>query len=87
MAGGSWGSRYRIVVAAMVNDGSRGQGSLTIKAVSEAAADLLDESSGEKSGCAKSVSDSSAARMDDSPSLSIGLTAARLLEVEPEKER
>ena len=78
---------YRIVVVAMVNDGSRGQGSLTIKAVSEAAADLLDESSGEKSGCAKSVSDSSAARMDDSPSLSIGLTAARLLEVEPEKER
>ena len=71
----------------MVNDGSRGQGSLTIKAVSETAADLLDESSGEKSGCAKSVSDSSAARMDDSPSLSIGLTAARLLEVEPEKER
>ena len=78
---------YRIVVVAMVNDGSRGQGSLSIKAVSEAAADLLDESSGEKSGCAKSVSDSSAARMDDSPSLSIGLTAARLLEVEPEKER
>ena len=78
---------YWIVVAAMVNDGRRGQGSLTIKAVSEAAADLLDKSSGEKSGCAKSVSDAPAARIDDSPSPSIGLTAAHLLEVEPEKER
>ena len=70
----------------MVNDGGRGQGSLTIKAVSEAAADL-NESSGEKSGSAKSVSDAPAARIDDSPSPSIGLAAARLLEVEPEKER
>jgi protein SMG6 len=77
---------YRMAVAAMVNDTGRGQGSLTIKAVSEAAADLND-SSGEKSGSAKSISDAPAARIDDSPSPSIGLAAARLLEVEPEKER
>ena len=31
---------YQMAVAAMVNDGSRGQGGLTIKAVSEAAADF-----------------------------------------------
>jgi protein SMG6 len=75
---------YRMSVAAMVNDGSRGQGSLTIKTVSEAAADL-NESFGEKSGSAKSISDAPAARIDDSPSPSIRLAAARLLEVEPEK--
>ena len=77
---------YRMAVAAMVNDGGRGQGGLTVKAVSEAAADL-NESSGEKSDSAKSISDAPAARIDDSPSPSIGLAAARLLEVEPEKER
>ena len=76
----------------MVNDDGSGQGGLTIKAVSEAAAESSDakEPSGEKpdtSGSAKSVSDAPAARIDDSPSPSIGLAAARLLEVEPEKER
>lgn len=70
----------------MVNDSGRGQGSLTIKAMSEAAADL-NEPSGEKSGSAKSISDAPAARIDDSPFPSIGLAAASLLEVEPEKER
>lgn len=35
----------------------------------------------------KSVSDAPAARIDDSPSPSIGLAAARLFDVEPEKER
>jgi protein SMG6 len=77
---------YRMAVAAMVNDGGKGQGSLTIKAVTEATADL-NESSGEKDNSAKSISDAPAARIDDSPSPSIGLAAARLLEVEPEKER
>ena len=77
---------YRMAVAAKVNDSGRGQGSLTIKAVSEAAADLND-SSGEKSRSAKSISDAPTARIDDSPSPSIGLAAARLLEVEPEKEQ
>jgi protein SMG6 len=80
---------YRMAVAAMVNDGGKGQRKLTIKAVSEAAAESSDlkESSGETSGSAKSVSDAPAARIDDSSSPSIGLAAARLLEVEPEKER
>ena len=77
---------YRMAVAAIVNDGGRGQGGLTVKAVSEAAADL-NESSEEKSDSAKSISDAPAARIDDSPSPSIGLAAARLLEVEPEKEQ
>jgi hypothetical protein len=34
-----------------------------------------------------SASEKPAARIDDSPSLSIGLAAAKLLNVEPEKER
>jgi protein SMG6 len=78
-----------MAVAAMVNDCGKVQGRLTIKAVSEAAAESSDlkESSGEKFGSAKSISDAPAARIDDSPSPSIGLAAARLLEVEPEKER
>jgi hypothetical protein len=80
---------YRMVIAAMVNDGGKGQGRLTIKAVLEAAAESSDlkESSGETSGSAKSISDAPATRIDDSSSPSIGLAAARLLEVEPEKER
>ena len=83
---------YRMAVAAMVNDDGSGQGGLTINAMSEAAAESSDanESSREKqkiSGSTKSISDAPAARIDDSPSLSIGLAAARLLEVEPEKER
>jgi protein SMG6 len=36
---------------------------------------------------AKSVSDVPAARIDDSPSPTVGIAAARLLDVEPEKER
>ena len=72
----------------MVNDGGEGQGSLTVKAVSEAAAESsdLNGSSVKNSGSARSVSDAPASRIDDSPSPSIGLAAARLLEVEPEKE-
>jgi protein SMG6 len=64
-------------------------GRLTIKAVSDAAAESSDlkEYSGEKSRSAKSITDAPAARIDDSSSPSIGLAAARLLEVEPEKER
>jgi protein SMG6 len=87
MAGGledlAW---YWMAVAAMVNDGGRGQGSLTIKAVSGVAA-VLNEFSGEKSSSAKPISDAPAARINDSPSPSIGLAVARLLEVVPEKEQ
>jgi protein SMG6 len=80
---------YQMAVVAMVNDDGSGQGGLTIKAVLEAAAESSDanEPSRDTSGSAKSVSDAPAARIDDSPSPSIGLAAARLLEVEPEKER
>ena len=64
----------------MANDGSRGQGSLTMKAVLEAAAESLDldGSSAKKSGSTKSISDAPAARIDDSPSPSIGLAAAKV---------
>ena len=80
---------YRMAVAAMVNDGGKGQGSLTVKAVSEAAAEslYLNGSSVKNSGSARSVSDAPASRINDSPSPSIRLAVARLLEVEPEKER
>ena len=76
----------------MVNNNGSVQGGLTIKVVLEAAAESSDinETSRDKqddSGSAKSVSDAPAARINDSPSPSIGLAAARLLEVEPEKER
>ena len=68
-----------MAVAAMVNDSGRGQGSLTMKVVLEAAAKSsdLDGSSTKKSGSTKSISNAPAARIDDSPSPSIGLVAAR----------
>ena len=74
----------------MVNGDTGGKGGLTIKAVSEAtAADSSEtkEKPQDTASSAKSVSDAPAARIDDSPSPSIGVAAARLLEVEPEKER
>lgn len=87
-------ARYRMAVAAMVNGGVGGQGGLTTKAVSEAAdADAMatkgiDNDTGIATpGSPESVSDAPAARIDDSPSPSIGVAAARLLDVEPEKER
>lgn len=82
---------YRMAVAAMVNGDAGGQGGLTMKAVSEAAAESSDakelSEQQKDTSSAKSVSDAPAARIDDSPSPSIGVAAARLLEVEPEKER
>jgi len=82
-------ARYRMAVAAMVNGGVGGQGGLTSHAVSEASrnsgCDIKKKSPSSSSG--KSASDSPAARIDDSPSPSIGVAAARLLDVEPEKER
>ncbi|KAF8812201.1 hypothetical protein BYT27DRAFT_7031964, partial [Phlegmacium glaucopus] len=68
-----------------------GKGGLTIKAVSEATAAEPSEKGKDAGklppGSAKSVSDAPAARIDDSPSPSIGVVAAHLLEVEPEKEQ
>ena len=84
-------ARYRIAVAAMVNGGIGGQGGLTTQAVSEASMSNEDNGkSAEKKSSTDSVRSSSdlpAARIDDSPSPSIGIAAARLLDVEPEKER
>ncbi|KAJ7489926.1 hypothetical protein B0H11DRAFT_1046908 [Mycena galericulata] len=81
-------ARYKMAVAAMVVGGSDVGVALTLDAVSAAAdpgaADLLAVPA---VLAPKSVSDAPAARIDDSPSPSIGLAAARLLDVEPEKER
>ena len=87
-------ARYRMAVAAMVT-GNMGNGlALTADAVSRAAAaaaaaaaaDDTAQTTPAVSG-SKSNSDVPAARIDESPSPSVGLAAARLLDVEPEKER
>ncbi|KDR73471.1 hypothetical protein GALMADRAFT_71996 [Galerina marginata CBS 339.88] len=86
-------ARYRMAVAAMVNGGVGGQGGLTTKAVSEADADASAKQAADGEtgiatpGSPESVSDAPAARIDDSPSPSIGVAAARLLDVGPEKEQ
>jgi protein SMG6 len=61
---------------------------LTKRKVNEkqSASSDLNGSSVKNSGSARSVSDAPTSRIDDSPSPSIGLAAAHLLEVEPEKE-
>jgi protein SMG6 len=84
-----------MAVAAMVT-GSIGTGTaLTTDVMRRAAAvlstlDPVDAAAidpAKPSAAPKSVSDAPAARIDDSPSPSVGLAAARLLDVEPEKER
>ena len=86
-------ARYRMAVAAMVM-GNIGSGTALTTAAVSAAADSSDLTNGNTSpsnivACPapESVSDAPAARIDDSPSPSVGLVAARLLDVEPEKER
>lgn len=84
-------ARYRMAVAAMVGGGPSGpanatrKASLTVKAVHDAVAD--QDGGEEKPTGENSVSDKAAARIDDSPSPSVGIAAARLLDVEPETER
>ncbi|KII88741.1 hypothetical protein PLICRDRAFT_176290 [Plicaturopsis crispa FD-325 SS-3] len=83
-------ARYRMAVAAMVTGSGSGSGALTAAAVSSssaAAAEMSEPPEVPKAPSAKSVSDAPAARIDDSPSPSVGIAAARLLDVEPEKER
>ncbi|RXW24170.1 hypothetical protein EST38_g1674 [Candolleomyces aberdarensis] len=85
-------ARYKMAVSAMVNSGMGGQGGLTTKAVTEAAEESAKVASKDTlavpaAGSAKSVSDRPAARIDDSPSPSVGIAAARAMEIEPEKER
>ncbi|KAF9466407.1 hypothetical protein BDZ94DRAFT_220383 [Collybia nuda] len=83
-------ARYRMAVAAMVGGSTSGPANaakkaLTVKAVHDAVADQNGEEA--KPTGEKSISDKAAARIDDSPSPSVGIAAARLLDVEPETER
>ncbi|KAJ7752078.1 hypothetical protein B0H16DRAFT_1887390 [Mycena metata] len=84
-------ARYKMAVAAMVVGGADSGSALTADAVSAAGTSADPKSTDLLAPPAvaapKSVSDAPAARIDDSPSPSIGLAAARLLDVEPEKER
>ena len=85
-------ARYKMAVSAMVSSGMGGQGGLTAKAVGEAAAQTGDGASpntltAPAMKADKSISNAPAARIDDSPSPSVGVAAARLWELEPEKER
>ncbi|EGN96009.1 hypothetical protein SERLA73DRAFT_112057 [Serpula lacrymans var. lacrymans S7.3] len=81
-------ARYRMAVAVMVTNNQVPGGALTTAAVSKAAEDTVDIQAPTKSQASvKSSSDRPAARIDDSPSPSVGIVAARLLDVEPEKER
>jgi len=75
------------MAVAAITAGSSGDGlALTAANVSEAAAHATDS---DKLADAdrKSVSDAPAARIDDSPSPSVGIAAARALELQPEKEQ
>ncbi|KAG5645823.1 hypothetical protein DXG03_005164 [Asterophora parasitica] len=86
-------ARYRMAVAAMVEGGARSSSvpgrQLTVKDVSDAVAtdDAADGGLKPPKISKGSTSDKPAARIDDSPSPSVGIAAARLLEVEPETER
>ena len=75
-------ARYRTAVAVMTSSLSLPASMLTLSALSKVAnADSQDPSLAETG----SASDGPAARIDDSPVSSIGLAAARLLDLEPEK--
>jgi len=79
-----------MAVAAMVGGSVRAgglSGQLTNQAVSEATSSTDQVETKKSSNSTKSLSDRPAARIDDSPSPSIGVAAARMMDVEPEKER
>lgn len=83
-------ARYRMAVAAMVTSSNLSGAALTTDAVSKAAEATSEESDSKKSKSqisVKSSSDDPVARIDDSPTPSVGIAAARLMEVGPEKER
>ncbi|KAG6333998.1 hypothetical protein ID866_5081 [Astraeus odoratus] len=83
-------ARYRMAVAAMVTNSQLSGTALTTDAVSKAAAAASEEGGSKRSRSqmsVKSSSDRPAARIDDSPTPSVGIAAARSMEVEPEKER
>ena len=84
-------ARYRMAVAAMVTSNQLSGAALTTDAVSKAnaasAVDVADPHKSKSHVSVRSSSDRPAARIDDSPTPSVGIVAARLMEVEPEKER
>lgn len=84
-------ARYRMAVAAMVTNNQLKGPALTTDAVSKAAAASADgepvTAKSKSQMSVKSSSDHPAARVGDSPSPSIGVVAARMMDVEPEKER
>ncbi|KAF8841181.1 hypothetical protein BDN67DRAFT_928908 [Paxillus ammoniavirescens] len=84
-------ARYRMAVAAMVTNSQLSGAALTTDAVSQAAAASGDNSNGKETTksqmSVRSTSDRPAARIDDSPTPSVGIVAARMMDVEPEKER
>ncbi|KAG7092251.1 hypothetical protein E1B28_008616 [Marasmius oreades] len=83
-------ARYRMMVAGMITAGNLSSAALktsetAVNAVKKELADgqlVIPTDTG-----AKSVSNAPAARIDDSPSPSVGIAAARALEIEPEVER
>ncbi|KAF8448043.1 hypothetical protein L210DRAFT_3441767 [Boletus edulis BED1] len=84
-------ARYRMAVAAMVTSNQLSGSALTVDAVSQANAASADNASdAQKSKSQISVKSSSyrpAAHVDNSPTPSVGIVAARMMQVEPEKER
>lgn len=84
-------ARYRMAVAAMVTSSNLSGAALTTDAVSKAAEATAEESASKKSKSQISVKSSSSdgpvPRIDDSPTPSVGIAAARMMEVGPEKER
>ncbi|KAF9232140.1 hypothetical protein BU15DRAFT_81571 [Melanogaster broomeanus] len=84
-------ARYRMAVAAMVTNSQLSGAALTVDAVSQAAAvsgdDGTDKEKSKSQMSVRSTSDRPAPRIDDSPTPSVGIIAARMMEVEPEKER
>ncbi|KAI6038993.1 hypothetical protein EDC04DRAFT_2868129 [Pisolithus marmoratus] len=83
-------ARYRMAVAAMVTSSHLSGSALTTDAVSKAAEATTEETGSKKSKSQISVKSSSvrqAARIDDSPTPSVGIVAARMMEIGPEKER
>ncbi|KAF9228014.1 hypothetical protein BS17DRAFT_747074 [Gyrodon lividus] len=84
-------ARYRMAVAAMVTNSQLSGNALTTDAVSQATAVSGDDGDGKEKSksqmSVRSTSDLPAARIDDSPTPSVGIVAARMMEVEPEKER
>ncbi|KAJ3767486.1 hypothetical protein FB446DRAFT_327400 [Lentinula raphanica] len=78
-------ARYRMAVAVMTASSNTDGLALTTANVSEVTAHSMDTE--ERGVATKAVSDVPAARIDDSPSPSVGIVAARALELPSEKEQ